>query len=462
MKTNNSSSIFTILAIVVLSVVTSASEVCGQFDSFFDGSCTINGVTTPIDEALIEPEVSFFNCLKLGIPLTGGLASVQFNINDGDCDGFGVSAEWNVVSTPDEIADWGITRIGGLSPPFPLVPCPPTLVENYGTHRGNQSTFSISIGGLFNNGPLITRVIGAGMTWQDTIEIVSDKDVVIALPLHASGSVVAGESFGTAATEGFASLGITGTAAGQAVDECVSVTSVSTIPEQDSINVTELIQIPLQAGVNTITVDLTAMGTVRSTAQGAGLIAGSATAGVDFNNTLNFGRFVASNGGPLPAGLIIASTTTDLIYEDTTTATQALENINVFRGVLLEGDLAEAQQSDDMFLRLNPGFILNDLEAPVWVEFFGTAPNSNLVNVESQAGTPGLTYTVEAWNWTLSAYEEIGAQAEQFNVDQTGNFPMIPDHVDSDGSVRTRVGWRQTGFTINFPWEVRIDQVIWN
>ena len=290
----------------------------GQFNSFFDGSCTIDGVTTPIDAELMQPEVSVFSCVEVGVPFSGGLASVQFNFNEGDCSNLGVSAEWNVVSTPEEVATWGITTLAGLSPPFPAVPSPPTLVENYGTHRGSQDTISISIGSLFSDGPVITRVIGAGMTWQDTIEIVSDRDVVIALPLHASGSVLAAESFGTAATEGFASLGITGTAAGQAVDACVSVTSVSVIPEQDSIDVTELIQVPLTAGVNTISIDLTAMGMARSTAQGAGLITGSATAGVDFNNTLNFGRFTASDGGPLPPGLVIRSTTTDLVYEDTT------------------------------------------------------------------------------------------------------------------------------------------------
>ena len=119
------------------------------------------------------------------------------------------------------------------------------------------------------------------------------------------------------------------------------------------------------------------------------------------------------------------------------------------------------QESDDIYLRLNPGFILNNLEAPVWVEFFGTANGATSVEIESQAGTPGLTYTVEAWNWNTNAYEAIGSQAEQFNTDQIASFPMVPEHVDTDSSVRSRVGWRKTGFTINFPWEVRIDHVNW-
>ena len=43
----------------------------GQFNSFFDGSCTIDGVTTPIDAELMQPEVSVFSCVEFGIPRTG-------------------------------------------------------------------------------------------------------------------------------------------------------------------------------------------------------------------------------------------------------------------------------------------------------------------------------------------------------------------------------------------------------
>lgn len=139
----------------------------------------------------------------------------------------------------------------------------------------------------------------------------------------------------------------------------------------------------------------------------------------------------------------------------------ALNDVNVFRGVPIEGGLAEVQQSDDVYMRLNPGFTINSTEAPVWVEFFGTAIGSTDIHVESQAGTPGLTYTVEAWNWISSGYEELANEAAQFNSDRTDSFAMVADYVDPGGAVRARIGWRQTGFTINFPWEVRIDQVIW-
>ena len=136
---------------------------------------------------------------------------------------------------------------------------------------------------------------------------------------------------------------------------------------------------------------------------------------------------------------------------------------NVFRGSLLDGDLTAVQFSDDNYLRLNPGFTLNSIEAPVWLEFFAIANNSaTSLQVESNALTPGLTYTVEAFNYSTTSYEEIGIQTEQFGTDQVVEFTLNADNVDADGSVRTRVGWRQTGFTLNFPWEILVDQIVWN
>ena len=38
----------------------------------------------------------------------------------------------------------------------------------------------------------------------------------------------------------------------------------------------------------------------------------------------------------------------------------------------------------------------------------------------------------------------------------------ISDYAAAEtGAVRTRVGWRKTGLLINYPWEVRLDQIVW-
>ena len=138
--------------------------------------------------------------------------------------------------------------------------------------------------------------------------------------------------------------------------------------------------------------------------------------------------------------------------------------LNVFRGNVVSGALAEMLDSDDIRAIYNPGFTLNSLEAPVWLIFDGNisgTPDHNF-QVESQAGTPGLTYTMEAFNFTTNVFDVIGTEMESFNTDTVETYALTSDHFDGNGDVRSRLGWRQTGFTINFPWEARIDQVGWD
>lgn len=120
------------------------------------------------------------------------------------------------------------------------------------------------------------------------------------------------------------------------------------------------------------------------------------------------------------------------------------------------------QTDDDVTGNWNPGFTLNNTEAPVWIRFEGNVPGANEFLIESQAGTPGLSLTIEAWNYTSGSYDVLGEFSESFNSDTTATITLAANNVDSNGDVQSRVGWRQTGFTINFPWEVRIDLAGWN
>ena len=98
----------------------------------------------------------------------------------------------------------------------------------------------------------------------------------------------------------------------------------------------------------------------------------------------------------------------------------------------------------------------------MWLIFDGNGATATNFQVESTAGTPGIEYTVEAFNWVTGTYDVVGTQVEGFNVDQLQQFAITPaDHVDTNGDLRSRVGWRQVGFVLNFPWQVRIDQAIW-
>lgn len=164
---------------------------------------------------------------------------------------------------------------------------------------------------------------------------------------------------------------------------------------------------------------------------------------------------VQGSGGTSGAQLVALVNTRPLPFVPPST-------YSLIRGVEEDVSVSYFQESDNVFASIRPGFILNSTEAPVWIEFDAVAQAAGYFRVESNAGTPGLEFTIEAWNWNTSVYEIVGIQAESFNEDEVVEFPIVSgDHVDSDGGVRSRVGWRRVGFTIVFPWEVRIDQVGW-
>ena len=117
---------------------------------------------------------------------------------------------------------------------------------------------------------------------------------------------------------------------------------------------------------------------------------------------------------------------------------------------------------------MNPGFTLDNTEAPVWLQFstvLGNASPASLdFSFETQASTPGLTATYDAFNYNIGEFEVLEEIEETFNVDSvvTGQLSLA-DHIDpTNALVLGRIGWRQTGFVLAFPWEVRIDHVFWS
>ena len=119
------------------------------------------------------------------------------------------------------------------------------------------------------------------------------------------------------------------------------------------------------------------------------------------------------------------------------------------RGIYVDGGIADVQESDDSYLKFIPGFTINSSEAPVWLIFDGTLPSNSPTSLgivmESNVGTPGLTHTLEAWNWTSAAYDVIDVSMANFNNDVVVTVDLssnISDYVESGTvAVRTRVGW---------------------
>lgn len=72
-------------------------------------------------------------------------------------------------------------------------------------------------------------------------------------------------------------------------------------------------------------------------------------------------------------------------------------NMTVFRGVQIGGSFSDILESDDERAVFNPGIVINSTEAPVWLVFDAIAPDATSFLVESNAGTPNLSFTVDAF-----------------------------------------------------------------
>ena len=128
----------------------------------------------------------------------------------------------------------------------------------------------------------------------------------------------------------------------------------------------------------------------------------------------------------------------------------------------LNSNIMDYASANDVKARINPGFTLSSSEAPVWLIFDANAPEAFEFVLESTANTPGLTCTIEAWNWNSNSYEVVDMAGETFNSDTQKTYTINADHIDGNGDVRTRVGWRKTGFTLLFPWTVSVDLAGWD
>ena len=139
------------------------------------------------------------------------------------------------------------------------------------------------------------------------------------------------------------------------------------------------------------------------------------------------------------------------------------ESITVFRGIQISGDEGSYATSDNVHASFHPGFTINNIESPIWLILESTSAQTvECFWLESHAGTPGLDRELEFWNWDSGSYQLIDTSSEPFGTDTVVIFPVEAAHISQNGEVRSRVGWTQVGFVINFPWQVNIDQAGWN
>ncbi|HLK14439.1 MAG TPA: PQQ-binding-like beta-propeller repeat protein, partial [Fimbriimonadaceae bacterium] len=140
---------------------------------------------------------------------------------------------------------------------------------------------------------------------------------------------------------------------------------------------------------------------------------------------------------------------------------------SVFRGLALSGSLSSILSVDNQVLRVRQGPTLNPQEAPVQVVLTGTAlsasPGTLKLHLQAFANTPGLTESIELWNYATSQWVKLGsAAAAQSETTLEASAPTPSQFVQTGTlQIQARLSWKQTGPTLSFPWNVSIDQAVW-
>ncbi len=139
----------------------------------------------------------------------------------------------------------------------------------------------------------------------------------------------------------------------------------------------------------------------------------------------------------------------------------------VNRGTYIGGDISSVSSSDDVYLRFQPGPVLNNSEAPIDLTFSGTSstttPSSLILRVEAKSSVANVSQRVQLFNYQTSAFEEVDvrpATTSDSPIDITissnaGRF------VGPSGQLQARVSYKTTGPVLSYPYQISIDQIRW-
>ena len=144
------------------------------------------------------------------------------------------------------------------------------------------------------------------------------------------------------------------------------------------------------------------------------------------------------------------------------------DSFSIVRGVLTGGGLSDLFLSDDLRLDVRAGLTLFAGEPPLQVVVVGTSPvevpGELRFKLESRVNTPGLTQSVQMFNYVTLLYEEVdlsvpGAMdgiVEVVIITNPGRFVQAGTR-----EMRAKVVYKQVGFTLLWPWSAGLDQTVW-
>ena len=143
-------------------------------------------------------------------------------------------------------------------------------------------------------------------------------------------------------------------------------------------------------------------------------------------------------------------------------------SFSISPGIILSGGLNELQYNDGQRLIARPGVVLSSNQTPLQIVIEGSSPvhtpTKLRVLVEAQVSQANISQTISLFDFVSSSWEVLDTRAGTISdsvadVAASGN----PEgYVQTNGTIRARVGYRATGPILSYPWQARVDRVLWS
>ena len=138
------------------------------------------------------------------------------------------------------------------------------------------------------------------------------------------------------------------------------------------------------------------------------------------------------------------------------------------RGVLVAGNMASLNSSDDNRLIYRPGIVFSSVQAPVEYDTMATSPTLNptkiVFAIESSATSPNIHRTVQLYNYDTLQFETMST-VPSTTTDSVTEYTITSNpgrFVHSNGEVWARISAKAQGPVFAYPWQFAVDRAVWN
>lgn len=181
-----------------------------------------------------------------------------------------------------------------------------------------------------------------------------------------------------------------------------------------------------------------------------------------FTNLGSFSYFCGLHGFDLGGGAVSGMSGRVIVATSNPTV-----SVNIVRGLLVGGNLASVQASDDNYFVVQKGFVLNATEAPIQVTFksitANLAPTTLAIQFEDGVNASILSRRLEVFNFSTNSFSQVDLATAQLQdkitqIKLTGNLSNFINQ--ATGEILVKLSYFAGGPISNSAFQARFDRVV--